>query len=425
MVFVKQQNEGKMNSLSITNQYKFVFFTTLSLCIICAFPFLNAQEVVKTEDVVIEGVGTSPEAAKRNAFRNAVSKVVGSFIENDILIKNDKIIEDKLLEYSGGFVETFEIISESKDKDGLFKVKLKAKIAQQTVVEKLRSMKIDVKSVSGSNLKAQLDTQETMKKEGGKLINSIMEEYPKLWQAKQMGEPKIANGKLVLEIEVSVDRDKYLAWTGKLCKVLEKSADSKLVRSYKKEGHANYNRPENTKLEDLHIIYDPYYFGTSSDYLIFNDRENSDIVFAVVEEFSVSGNCKLSHFLFKESNPLFSLFKVDKETDVFSNYARKFVPNRFNVMIYDSFDKLIYKYDYKSVRGSLWDFTVVDFGMNSIRGQDRTMPITPFPCLSPFESIRDGHVVYSTKCIVKAALPIEDFDVAKISKITTGFSIEK
>jgi D-alanine-D-alanine ligase-like ATP-grasp enzyme len=62
-------------------------------------------------------------------------------------------------------------------------VKLKAKIAQQTVVEKLRSMKIDVKSVSGSNLKAQLETQETMKKDGGKLINSIMEEYPKLWQA--------------------------------------------------------------------------------------------------------------------------------------------------------------------------------------------------------------------------------------------------
>ena len=404
-----------------------MFFTTLSLCIICAFPFLNAQEVVKTEEVVIEGVGTSPEAAKKNAFRNAVSKVVGSFIENDILIKNDKIIEDKLLEYSGGFVETFEIISESKDKDGLFKVKLKAKIAQQTVVEKLRSMKIDVKNVSGSNLKAQLDTQETMKKEGGKLINSIMEEYPKLWQAKQMGEPKIANGKLVLEIEVSVDRAKYLVWAGKLCKVLEKSADSKLVRSYTKGNHSNYNRPRSIKLENLNIIYDPYYFETSSDYLIFNDRENSDIVFAVVEEFSVSGNCKLSHFLFKESNPLYSLFKVDKETSEFSDYARKFVPNRFNVMIYDSSNKLIYKYDFKSVRASdkLWDFTVVDFGMNSIRGQDRTMPITPFPCLSPFESIKSYNVVYSTKCIVKAALPIEDFDVAKIFKITTGFSIEK
>ena len=414
-----------MNFPNITNQYRFVFFTTLSLCIICAIPFLNAQETIKTEEVIIDGVGVSPEAAKKNAFRNAVSKVVGSFIENDILIKNDKIIEDKLLEYSGGFVETFEIISESKDKDGLFKVKLKAKIAKQTVVEKLRSMKIDVKSVSGSNLKAQLDTQETMKKEGGKLINSIMEEYPKLWQAKQIGEPKIANGKLALQIEVSVDREKYLAWAEKLCKVLEKSADSKVVRSYKKDGHANSDKPESIKLENLNIIYDSYNFKTSSEYLLFKDRENLDIVFAVVEEFSVSGNCKISHFLFKESNPLYFLFKVDKKTDFFSNYTRKFIPNRFDVMIYDSSDKLIYKYYYKSAGDSdkLCDFTRTDSAMTLI--EDTTMPITPFPILSYFESIHSENVIYSTKCIVKAALPIEDFDVAKISKITTGFSIEK
>ena len=294
-----------MNFPNIINQYKFAFYTTLSLCIICPIPFLNAQETIKTEEVIIEGVGVTPEAAKKNAFRNAVSKVVGSFIENDILIKNDKIIEDKLLEYSGGFVETFEIISESKDKEGLFKVKLKAKIAQQTVVEKLRSMKIDVKSVSGSNLKAQFETQETMKKEGGKLINSIMEEYPKLWQAKQMGEPKIANRKLALQIEVSVDREMYLAWAGKLCKVLEKNADSKVVRSYTKGNHANYDRPESIKLEDLNIIYDPYYFEPSQDNLRFKDLENSDIIFTVVEEFSSSGNCEIVHFLFKKSNQFY------------------------------------------------------------------------------------------------------------------------
>ena len=412
-----------MNFPNITNQYKFAFYTTVSLFIIFNFPFLNAQETIKTEEVIIEGVGTSPETAKKNAFRNAVSKVVGSFIENDILIKNDKIIEDKLLEYSGGFVETFEIISETKDKDGLFKVKLKAKIAKQTVVEKLRSMKIDVKSVSGSNLKAQLETQETMKKEGGKLINSIMEEYPKLWQAKQMGEPKIANGKLALQIEVSVDREKYLAWAGKLCKVLEKSADSKVVTSYKKDGHANYDRPEGVKLENLTIIYDPYYFEKQEN-IWFKNLENSDIIFTVVEEFSISGNCKIVQFLFKESNPLYSLFKVVKEDHRFSTYAKKFVPNIFNVLIYDSSDKLIYKYNYKppSYSNFLWGSTRADFGTNYISG-NCLMPITPFPCLGRFEYGRS--VVYSTKCIVKAALPIEDFDVSKVSNIATFFSFEK
>ena len=71
------------------------------------------------KEVIVEGTGVSLDSAKKNAFRDAVRIVVGSFIENDILIKNDKIIEENLLEYSGGFVETFQIISESKDKDGL------------------------------------------------------------------------------------------------------------------------------------------------------------------------------------------------------------------------------------------------------------------------------------------------------------------
>ena len=53
--------------------------------------------------------------------------------------------------------------------------------------------------------------------------------------------------------------------------------------------------------------------------------------------------------IMEESNPLYSLFKVIKENDRFSTYAKKFVPNRFNVMIYDSSDKLIYKYNYNCI----------------------------------------------------------------------------
>lgn len=419
-----------MNFPHIINQYKFAFYTTVSLCIICAFPFLNAQETIKMEEVIIEGVGTSPEAAKRNAFRNAVSKVVGSFIENDILIKNDKIIEDKLLEYSGGFVETFEIISESKDKDGLFKVKLKAKIAQQTVVEKLRSMKIDVKSVSGSNLKAQLDTQETMKKEGGKLINSIMEEYPKLWQAKQIGEPKIANRKLALQIEVSVDRDKYLAWAEKLCKVLGKSADSKDSRTFTKDGHANYDKP--LKIlgnEELHFVVDsPFHHDASKVFLSISTKTDSGIILSVVEDFYASGKCKVAYFLFEDSNPLYPFFKALEKNDIDPStvYLGKFAPNQFNLMIYDSSERVIYKYNFKLKWPDSPVLRGVNFGWPLHYDSRNGLPaLSPFPYAERLGGISRDYANYSSKLIINANLPTEDFDVAKISKITTGFSIEK
>ena len=423
-----------MNSFNITNQCRFAFFTALSLCIICTIPFLNAQEIVKTKEVIVDGVGVSPETAKKNAFRNAVSKVVGSFIENDILIKNDKIIEDKLLEYSGGFVETFEIISESKDKDGLFKVKLKAKIAQQTVVEKLRSMKIDVKSVSGSNLKAQFETQETMKKEGGKLINSIMEEYPKLWQAKQMGEPKIANGKLALQIEVSVDREKYLAWAEKLCKVLEKSADCTTSRSYKKSGPVASYDSYNYRLPGGNcsiFSVDPYYFKVNPDYLKFNKANEGGIVFSVVRDFAPQGNCDLQSYLFYKSNPMFEVIGINEKPDQFNrnhfynkNYLRNFLPNRLEIKIQDVMGANIFK---ETIKGTgkifgegLWEYP------NGFAMVGNLFPVTPFAQIGGHGFTRDsGNVRYSTSCILKTDLPIEGIDVGKISKITTGFSIEK
>ena len=414
-----------MNFPSITNLCKFALYTTLSLCIICAYPFLNAQETIKTEEVIIDGVGVSPEAAKKNAFRNAVSKVVGSFIENDILIKNDKIIEDKLLEYSGGFVETFEIISESKDKDGLFKVKLKAKIAQQTVVEKLRSMKIDVKSVSGSNLKAQLDTQETMKKEGGKLINSIMEEYPKLWQAKQMGEPKIANGKLALQLEVSVDRDKYLAWAEKLCKVLEKSADCTTKQSCRKNGSvAIYDKQEGRwQSQNWHIVsVDLCYFSIDPGYVRFKKATERGVSFSVVREFSPQGNYDLQSFLFYESNPLFNVIGTPDEVGkACRSYLNNFLPNKLEIKIQDMDGGSLLKETVKSNHGSdypLWD----SFNTFAIGGD--LFAVTPFALVSGLDET-SSRSICSIKGIIKADLPIKGIDVAKISKITTGFSIEK
>jgi len=451
------------------NKYKFAFFTALSLLVICGCQRPNVPKInelkenaeskegivegvakssgapvnnLEFKEVIVEGTGVSLDSAKKNAFRDAVRIVVGSFIENDILIKNDKIIEENLLEYSGGFVETFQIISESKDKDGLFKVKLKAKVPQHTIVEKLRSMKIDVKNVSGSNLKAQLETQETMKKEGGKLISSIMEEYPKLWQAKQIGEPKIANSKLALQIEVSVDREKYLAWAGKLCKVLEKSADLKVTRSYVKSGEENDGRPIGAKLKDDNsfVIYAEKVnrYDPEPKYLPYRNGK----FFAVVRNFTISGNCEIDHFYFFESNPIFPIFDAsvtDKSENGKSYYpsfpfAKQYIPNQFNVSIFSASEELLFKWKYKSDMGdsfsgyTLWNYSNVHLGTNHLKGggSGYVNPLTPFPFIynQVGFDIPGSYTAYSTKCMLELRLPIDDFDVSKVSKIATSFSIE-
>ncbi|MEK6238929.1 MAG: SHD1 domain-containing protein, partial [Planctomycetales bacterium] len=61
------------------------------------------QETKGTQTVLAEGVGTANDAALKDAFRNAVRQVVGTVVDAETLINNDKLIDDKVLTYSDGF----------------------------------------------------------------------------------------------------------------------------------------------------------------------------------------------------------------------------------------------------------------------------------------------------------------------------------
>jgi hypothetical protein len=70
MVFVKQQSEGKMISLSITNRYKFVFITTVSLCIICGCQRPNVQKNAESKEGFGEGIVNSSRVPENNLESN-------------------------------------------------------------------------------------------------------------------------------------------------------------------------------------------------------------------------------------------------------------------------------------------------------------------------------------------------------------------
>ena len=79
-----------------------------------------SQDKGKTQEVVGEGVGTSADLALKDAFRNAVRQVVGAYVDAETLVKNDELVEDKILTYSNGFIKTFSEIEGSK-KDSLYR----------------------------------------------------------------------------------------------------------------------------------------------------------------------------------------------------------------------------------------------------------------------------------------------------------------
>ena len=59
------------------------------------------------QEVVAEGVGTTADEAIKDAFRNAVRQVVGAVVDAETLVKNDELIDDKVLTYSDGFIKGY------------------------------------------------------------------------------------------------------------------------------------------------------------------------------------------------------------------------------------------------------------------------------------------------------------------------------
>jgi len=135
-----------------------------------------AADQSKTMTVEAKGSGKTKDEALKDAFREAVRKVVGAVVDAETLVKNDQIISDQVLTYSDGFVPKFESVSETTE-DGLVHVTIRATVERRSVVAKLKAANITTK-VEGENLFAEVVTSLDAEKDARDLLAKAFEGYP-------------------------------------------------------------------------------------------------------------------------------------------------------------------------------------------------------------------------------------------------------
>ena len=119
--------------------------------------------------VVTEGYGTDVPSAAQNAAKNALTQVVGSFIDaNKMLEKQVEIregvrtqvqnIKTDIKEYSQGSIKSFEIINVGQQ-DGLTVVTAKAEILVEELNEYIKGIVGGEQEIGGTNLFAQASTK--------------------------------------------------------------------------------------------------------------------------------------------------------------------------------------------------------------------------------------------------------------------------
>jgi hypothetical protein len=179
--------------------------------------------------VVAEGVGTTSDDALKDAFRNAVRQVVGAVVDSETLLKNDRIVADKVLTYSDGFVTSYEEISKTAEK-GLFRTTIQASVERRSLIAKLKAANIAVKDVDGKGIFAEVITQIDAEKNAEKLIEAALVGFPKnVLEATVVAKPQIIERnersvKLGIRVQFKANVDAYNSFAARFENALKSVA---------------------------------------------------------------------------------------------------------------------------------------------------------------------------------------------------------
>jgi len=121
------------------------FITGFAL--ICAVSLCSAAE---EENIIAEGTGdgANPSEALMSAKRNAIEKGIGTILLSQTEIENFQVKRDQIITKTMGAVKSFEKISEGKNEDGLYQVKIKAVISRSAMREDLAAFQILIESMN-------------------------------------------------------------------------------------------------------------------------------------------------------------------------------------------------------------------------------------------------------------------------------------
>jgi hypothetical protein len=109
--------------------------------------FLSSTLQAQPEFVITEGLaaiigGNIPAARDKaidDALRKAVEQAVGTLVSSDTLSEQYKIIHDKILAQTTGYVQRYKILSE-KPEGELYRVKLQAEVGRANLTNDLRAL---------------------------------------------------------------------------------------------------------------------------------------------------------------------------------------------------------------------------------------------------------------------------------------------
>ena len=183
----------------------------------------------QAKEVIVTGVGTDPEKAIQNAFSQAIEQTVGLLVDAETVVKNDELIHDEVLTYSRGYMEKYEVVRRWQE-GGLHHAKIRAVVARDKLVEKLRGMKLAVQEVSGDLASRQINFDVKNEEQAAEMFKKALAGFDmaKLTNVAIVGKPEIkregSSASVRVKIQLSPDKARWNELAKDLRQILAKTS---------------------------------------------------------------------------------------------------------------------------------------------------------------------------------------------------------
>ncbi len=115
----------------------------------------------KTKTVEVYGRGFTEASALKDAARNAVTYVVGQYIDAQTITQNESDINDKIIAVSSGFVEDLKIVAGPEKEGGSTILRAQAKVKMEQIRQRITSFSAAETAVDAKAEKAKRSTKAT------------------------------------------------------------------------------------------------------------------------------------------------------------------------------------------------------------------------------------------------------------------------
>ena len=177
-----------------------------------------------TRQVVVDGVGTTPDEALKDCFQKAVEIVVGTIVDAETRVEDDRLVMDRILTFSDGYVDTYEELEEARVEEGLVRRRISATVRRDSLL--LACGRAESMSVDASGLYPEAMTKLERRK-SVKRLRTTVDLFPaKLLDLQMPGRPpitKLADTTTTVapKVVIRIDTKKYDAAQDRLIQVLK------------------------------------------------------------------------------------------------------------------------------------------------------------------------------------------------------------